>query len=358
MAKKQEEVPLAASTSLPHHGTEVVSTQPKFLFCDLTLEPNETKAYLYKEEIPKSSPPTYRGTSIRYFYKITIATQRVGSKVQMLQVPIRVLPICFTDKETLAVINDDDTEAVAPANPFAIKRKKESYLDLVLHYLQNLTSRRSPNYYVITNKRGRVGRFCLLKSNYKLGEDIIGTLDFTNQTVKCVQYSVTLQSEECIPNTASEGDAVASISAASSSSSLATASTSQPEAKPSTSVAPAPAPTTATPAASEAKVSIANFNNYHEVCIGMLETHLILPVPLYVTPSFKTDLVELRWRLHFQFVTSTNPNFDSTCAPGETWHAPEDIEIETMIWNLPIQLVATNPLQIWEPSGSHSLKIE
>lgn len=47
-------------------------------------------------------------------------------------------------------------------------------------------------YYNITNQNGRVVRFCLLKSSYRLGEDIIGVFDFSKATVKCVQVSFTL----------------------------------------------------------------------------------------------------------------------------------------------------------------------
>lgn len=40
---------------------------------------------------------------------------------------------------------------------------------------------------MITNTRGKVGRFCLFKSAYKLGEDIVGTFDFSVGTVTCMQ---------------------------------------------------------------------------------------------------------------------------------------------------------------------------
>lgn len=42
-------------------------------------------------------------------------------------------------------------------------------------------------YYNITNQNGKVVRFCLLKSSYRLGEDIIGVFDFSKATAKCVQ---------------------------------------------------------------------------------------------------------------------------------------------------------------------------
>ncbi|XP_063698322.1 RAB6A-GEF complex partner protein 2 [Culicoides brevitarsis] len=313
-----DDVPTASTslaTSLLKQGTLVASAQPKFLFCDLRLEPGETKSYLYRDELPKKGPPTYRGVRVKYFYKITIATQRVGSKVQLLNVPVRVLPKPdFENESVIGEICDDTNDNVAPANPFIEKKKTESYLEIILHYLQNISSRRCPNFYVITNKRGRVGRFCLFKQNYKLGEDIVGTLDFSSQTVKCVQYSVTLQCEEIIRET--NGDEVHDVAA------------------------------------------VTSFTKHHEVCIGLVETQIILPVPLHVTPSFKTDQVDVRWRLHFQFVTTTSSHMTPECEPGETWQAPEDIEIETMMWNLNVQVLPTNPLQISAPSGVHTLIIK
>lgn len=61
---------------------------------------------------------------------------------------------------------------------------------------QNVTARRAPKFYRISNKRGFVGRFCLFKPAYKLGEDIVGSLDFGNCQVRCVQFSVKLQQQE------------------------------------------------------------------------------------------------------------------------------------------------------------------
>lgn len=82
-------------------------------------------------------PPTYRGLGIKYFYKITIATQRVGSKVQVLRVPIRVLPLptVFTPEEIPALCNETNEE-LAPSNPFLETQKTESKLEIALHHLQ------------------------------------------------------------------------------------------------------------------------------------------------------------------------------------------------------------------------------
>lgn len=245
-------------------------TDPKILFCDLRLSAGESKSCkfvwgnfssmhfsppqtfialdLYKETVPLHSPPTYRGIGIRYFYKITIATQRVGSKVQVLRCPIRVLPtICAADDAP--VLCNETSEELAPTNPFLEKRKTETRLEVALDHLQSITARRRPNFYLISNKRGKVGRFCLFKPVYKLGEDIVGTLDFTCRTVRCVQVSVTLQCEEILLNGTT---------------------------------------TTTADGGGGGAGKIISFTKHHEMCMGLLQTQMILPVPLYVTPSFTT----------------------------------------------------------------------
>lgn len=307
---------IISATSLGNQSNVVVATQPKFLFCDLQLPIDGNKSYFYKEELPRG-PPTFRGTKVKFFYKISIATQRVGSKVQILYVPIRVLPFCMPIEGSNAILCDDTNEEVAPANPFIEKKRSESLKEVLLHCLQSLTSRRCPSFYVITNKRGKIGRFCLFKTNYKLGEDIVGTLSFASKSINCVQYSVSLQLEE-INETLSN------------------------DKKP------------------QHKSTVKSFNKHHEVCMGLEETQLILGIPLHATPSFKTDKVEVRWRLHFQFVTSAAAasNEADNLEEGETWCAPENVEIETMVWNLPVEVVSANPLQIPQQRERHVLRIK
>ena len=94
--------------------------------------------------------------------------------------------------------------------------------------------------------------------------------------------------------------------------------------------------------------SVMSYTKYHEMCISLKYSQLILPIPLHITPGFSTDLVKLQWRLHFEFVTSI--------PQGETedWHAPATLNIETMVWNLPIKIYPTTPLQISHGLQTHS----
>lgn len=228
------------------------------------------------------------------------------------------MPTIIKPEEVPALCNET-IEELAPTNPFLEKKSTESKLEIALHHLQNITARRRPNFYLISNKRGVVGRFCLFKPAYKLGEDIVGTLDFSCGVVSCVQFSVTLRCEEILykvpRNPEDETNSVA-------------------------------------------KTKAIAFNKHHEMCLGLSQTQMILPVPLHITPTFATDRSEIRWQLHFQFVTTTADNLMQRTSETVNWSAPTDIDIETMIWNLPITLYPTSPHLIQQPSNIHKLIIK
>lgn len=264
----------------------------------------------FRETIPRAGPPTYRGHDIKYYYKITIATQRVKCKVQILQLPIRVLPIPIIIRSEV-ILGNDTNDDLTPTNPFLSKREV-SELEISWHHIKNLTARRFPRFYRITNKRGYVGRFGLFKTIFKLGEDIVGSLDFSNYEVKCVQFMVKLQSEEFVKS----GDNRHEIG------------------------------------------KVSTYSNFHEICLSMQQTQVILPISLHSTPTFKTDLVDIKWKLHFEFVTSTTLNYDEADSKSGEWNAPSEIPVETTIWNLPITIHAANPLQMFTTSINNKIFIK
>ncbi|KAK9877476.1 hypothetical protein WA026_018585 [Henosepilachna vigintioctopunctata] len=286
-------------------GSTVFATKPSILFCDLKLHPGQTKTYIYKEKIPNDSPPSFRGQLVKYCYKITVGTQRVNNPVKLLKVPLRVLPLIEVSMSDVGEICNETTEELTPTNPFLEVRQNENPLNLALQTLQNITARRNPNFYMISNKRGRVARFCLFKPAYKLGEDIVGSLDFSIATVNCMQLSVALQCLE--------------------------------EAN----------------GAHESKLR--TFSRHHEVCYGYRQTQLVLPIPLHVTPAFSTNLVTLKWILHFEFVTSDSKGLEFPGLSSTYWQAPTEVAIETMVWSLPIQLYSTTPLHVAQGVQSNDL---
>ncbi|CAG0891495.1 unnamed protein product [Darwinula stevensoni] len=271
----------AATSFVPHHGERgqvIVATKPKILCCDLCLFPGESKSYIYQEQLPSNGPPSYRGPVIRYWYKLTIGTQRVGSPIRLVRIPLRVLLLQEMGFES-------ESDRVAPSNPFLSSSHKESPLEVAMQILQNATVRRSPSPYNVTHTEGRVGKFCLFKMGYKLGEDIIGTFDFTTAQVPCVQVSWLTSSHDLIKD---------------------------------------------------------DLSNHMNTNLPFLQVTLQL--------SYLFIVVSLEWQLHFEFVVSRtgvvafHPPEELT-QPG-SWTAPRHLDIETMVWDLPIRVFPSSPLNV------------
>merc|ERR1719309_1125318 len=178
-------------------GLVVMATKTKILFCDLTLPPGQKRTFRYSEMIPYQSPPTYRGSAVKYSYKLTIGAQKVTSKIAMLRVPFRVMSVSGYCPEVGQ--ERDSSDRLGPSNPFLEDTKcRDNPVDLIMQTVQDLSSKRSVNYFNIANSRGKVAKFCLFKRSYKLGEDIVGAFDFTTAEIPCVQFSVSLQSIETV----------------------------------------------------------------------------------------------------------------------------------------------------------------
>lgn len=56
--------------------------------------------------------------------------------------------------------------------------------------------------------------------------------------------------------------------------------------------------------------------------------------------------VTLKWRLHFEFVTSTNKALEPPDLDQCGWQAPSETPIETMVWSLPIKLYSATPIHV------------
>lgn len=283
-------------------GQCVLDTPPKILFCDLRLDPGESKSYSYSEIVPGDGPPSFRGQSVKYVYKLTIGCQRVNSPIKLLRVPFRVLVLQGMPEPPFP-----PDEEVSPSNPFLeeeeVSRRDARPLERALDMLMVTTSRRCSHMFNITNMRGKVAKFCIFKTMYRLGEDIIGTFNFSEGDIPCLQYSVSLQSEEEI----------------------------QPEFQRRRGQA----------------VSVTGHGRHMESCLHTASSHFSLPIPLNVTPGFSSDVVILRWRLHFEFVTAREPLEPPTVHQNQSevtvWTGAEHVDVDTFSWNLPIKVLPTNP---------------
>lgn len=236
----------------------VLATPTKILFCDLTLHPGERRTYSYTETVPHTASPTYRGTSVKYSYKVTIGTQRLNCQTSMLRVPIRVLSIAGCGSVS-GPGNIEDR--LGPSSPFYEEEGVgDSPADLIMQAVQDITSKRRASFFNIANSRGKVCKFCLYKRSYRLGEDIVGTFDFTAGSVQCVQYSVSLQLREGIEQEFRVKE--------------------------------------------DQQDKLVTHSKHHEVCIGFSNSHMVLPIPLQLAPSFSTPICSVSYILHFEFVTS------------------------------------------------------
>uniref|UniRef100_H0YUD1 RGP1 homolog, RAB6A GEF complex partner 1 n=1 Tax=Taeniopygia guttata TaxID=59729 RepID=H0YUD1_TAEGU len=258
-------------------GQCILSNPPKILFCDLRLDPGESQVYSYCETLPRTAFPAQAG--------------------QAAPCPANTLTF-FPGLKDYQFPQD---EAVAPSNPFLEEEeglKKDSRLKLGIG--EHL---KASYLYNISNTRGKVGTFCIFKTVYKIGEDVIGTFSFSEGDIPCLQFSVSLQTEESIQEEFQRRRG-------------------QP-------------------------VSFTVHARHQESCLHTAQSSFSLPIPLSSTPGFTTNIVSLKWRLHFEFVTSGESA--GTClvrgsqSEAVTWTGVEQMEVDTFSWDLPIKVLPTNP---------------
>ncbi|KAF3837172.1 hypothetical protein F7725_004636 [Dissostichus mawsoni] len=256
-------------------GQCVLDTPPKILFCDLRLDPGESKTYSYSEIVPIDGPPSYRGQAVKYVYKLTIGCQRVNSPIKLLRVPFRVLVLQGMPEPPFP-----QDEEVCPSNPFLeeeeASRRDARPLERALDMLMITTSRRCPMV-------------------YRLGEDIVGTFNFSEGDIPCLQYSVSIQSEEEIQQ--------------------------QHQRRPGQ------------------ILSVTGHGRHMESCLHTASSH-------FSCPSRST------WRLHFEFVTAREPIEPPTVLQNQSevtvWTGAEHVDVDTFSWDLPIKVFPTN--RPWHPT--------
>ncbi|KAK3093686.1 hypothetical protein FSP39_018912 [Pinctada imbricata] len=304
----EEASPSAGDTSFVpskgERGLTVLSTKPRILFCDLKLKVGQSRTFIFEDVLPTDAPPSFKGQSVKYSYKLTIGAQKFNHPTRLLRIPFRVLVLHGLNDITVYT----EGEEVTPSNPFHKPNPQEenTFLDIANEVMSTITAKKAPHPYNITNQRGRVATFTLFKQAFKLGEDIVGVFDFSEGTVPCVQYSVTLQTEEQIAEECRRKPSQGSF--------------------------------------------VTCYVKHQEMCLHTDETHFCIPIPLTATPGFITDIVCLRWRLHFEFVTSIEPipgpEKPSTPSDSASWRGPATLNVETMYWDLPIKVYPTSPLTV------------
>lgn len=65
--------------------------------------------------------------------------------------------------------------------------------------------------------------------------------------------------------------------------------------------------------------------------------------------SISVILVSLKWKLHFEFVTANTLSpmpEPRNSSENVSWQGPASLDVQTMIWDLPIDIYPTHPLQV------------
>ncbi|VDN05058.1 unnamed protein product [Thelazia callipaeda] len=283
MEEKPQDI---GTTAMSRSAFTVFSCRPVILFCELILNVGESRDFECTQQLPLDSiPPSFKGHLVRYVYKLTLGVQHVKSPIKLIHIPLRIIQ-CDLGL-TLPSLRTSKNPFIDNHNP------GPSIVELATEAADCLTAPQGDYKYSMTNAVGRVANFLLNKKSYKLGEDVVGRFNFDGCAVRCLQFAVYLQSvetlinEEWYPNT-----------------------------------------------------FVATHMTEHAVCAYWTEAAVRLHVPLSATPTFCTDTVHLKWRLHFEFVICNN--FNEEVNEG-LWQAPENVNIETMSWDLDIKVFPCSP---------------
>ncbi|PAA75267.1 hypothetical protein BOX15_Mlig031528g4, partial [Macrostomum lignano] len=302
-------------------GFTYISTKPSILFCNLVLRPGESKFYEYEESLPWDAPPSHRGAGIRYSYKLVLGVSSLLGKTQLLRLPFRVLSVHGIKRIDQTLSTGDDGGAASQANkanPFVdwhpANTDEASQEETILAQISAITGSKCLSGYNICNSQGgRVTRFSLFKTAYKLGENVLGVFDFADCTAQCLDVKVSLQSVETVYQTEDSG-----------------------ERKP-----------------------VAYHTCTHAVeqlaALDLQAAQLLLHLKPSLTPSFATRHADLAWKLAFEFATLRQPINDrpAPLQPLATlWQPPATVATEHFEWELPITVYACSPQAITASSVS------
>eukprot|EP01121_Diplochlamys_sp_Union-15-3_P015846 TRINITY_DN5300_c0_g1_i1.p1 TRINITY_DN5300_c0_g1~~TRINITY_DN5300_c0_g1_i1.p1 ORF type:complete len:412 (-),score=55.19 TRINITY_DN5300_c0_g1_i1:30-1118(-) len=280
----------------------------------LKLEPGASKTVFFSCQLPTDLPPSYNGTTIKYFYFANLLAQKtMTSEPQSLKLRFRVINpasgLYSTKLRDLRDYNYHIKVVELKSNELNLedwyaKAVEKSMLTIndtnIRSTINSLFKRHGHTVSININKgEHRLVRFSVEKTVFQLGDVIKGTFDFAENVIPCYQISALLQIEEEIE------------------------------------------PKAANTIRSQHTVKRI-VNQVHECTHETKKTHFTFHIPIDATQSLQTELVNVRWSLRFEFITSVSWNDRK----GElnVDFTPRGSEI--LNWSLPIRvLVPSYPLQ-------------
>ncbi|KAI8372577.1 Rgp1-domain-containing protein [Choanephora cucurbitarum] len=305
-------------SSLDTRTLPVFSTPPSILFVDLDLAPGETKKFSYKIQLPNDIPPSHRGKTIRFNYYLVVGTQSTKQQQgQVVQIRFRVLnhvaengsrpiydlmnPVVRYKDEAIVVENTDQKRARRKKQPEKLVEDRMAFLDYVnelydnTHQVHEITRRESEVYessdddeedqqihkkscsqivsrithqsrkamFDLCKNNQRIAKLHLVKTAHRLGEPVVGVLDFSEATLSTFKISVFLESSESVEDTIA----------------------------------------LRTPQHIN-RVSKKTHSDFHSFCLDHKRLSFSLPIPATASPEFQTTGVSLVYFLRFEFITS------------------------------------------------------
>ncbi|EGD72540.1 hypothetical protein PTSG_00563 [Salpingoeca rosetta] len=197
-------------------GMVVFASVPVILFCDLQLAPGESRQDDVSVKIAQHAPPTYKGDSISYIYRVVGGLQRFEHPTRYAHLPIKVLAVpekvrrqCARGSATSLPIEDainglespssSCSRPTQPHSPFVPRSVPTETRDHILRAIASLTRRRAPCVFRLRNSKGaQIAGVSLSKLSYRLGETVELTVSLEESEVTVVQVNARLVSREVV----------------------------------------------------------------------------------------------------------------------------------------------------------------
>ncbi|GAA5798974.1 hypothetical protein HPULCUR_004383 [Helicostylum pulchrum] len=346
--------------SLDARTLPIFSTPPSILFVDLDLAPGETKKFSYKIQLPNDIPPSHRGKAIRFNYYLVVGTQKASilkqpTQGQVVQIRFRVLNHVSEDgsrpiydlmnpviqyKDEAVVDEYEKKLKTKKAKPKEQLQERQAFMEYVDELFLNrtkmheITRRESDAYeernideqfvlegscsqvvsrithrsrkamYDICKNNQRVAKLHLIKTAHRLGEPVIGVLDFSEAILSTYKISIFLESSESVEQSIA-----------------------------------------LRPLQHISRVSKKTHSDFHSFCLDNKRLSFSLPIPATASPEFQTTgdvaiLVSLEYFLKFEFITGMDDQAPfipiHTDEKHRHFQSLQDIEVSTFDCQIPL----------------------
>ncbi|KAI9917697.1 hypothetical protein PsorP6_013107 [Peronosclerospora sorghi] len=254
--------------------------------------------------LPTKMCPSFRGTSARVFYVVSITAQCAssGSKPISVHLPFDVYgsEYYFAANNTVASASqleaskDHDSGNSMKAET-SVESRAEKPVGVLCQSNQvafelrpslmhgrvetELLQRAQTSIFTIGKENSHLVRFLLTKQFYQPGDVLLGMFDFTRASIPCYKVSTTLCFEETLASMALDPDRVV-----------------------------------------QSKVC----GSFHEHTLDVLNTNVRFSIPHDALPTITTDLVRFQWLLRFEFSAGGTPATNATVPQRQQfqWHVP------------------------------------